>query len=127
MLKTEFLLPVRSVKQNQSAIILQTYNVVEDMKLFNEGDNVPQGYIALDKTDDSGVFFISYPFCRTFENEAFNCFSLNKLGEKAFRGKVLHAKISLRFYTDIAISDIVILVKQKRAPPGYSLVGFAYF
>lgn len=75
----------------------ESWNVIEDILLFNDKEIAPGGYIAIEKTGDSG--------------------------EKAFQRKVLHAKVSLRHYTDTAISDIILLAKDKRAPAFYSSKG----
>lgn len=43
--------------------------------------------------------------------------------EKAFQKKVLCIKVSQRYYTQTAVSDIIILIKNKRPPGGYSYIG----
>lgn len=43
--------------------------------------------------------------------------------EKAFQKKVLCIKVSQRYYTQRAVSDLIILVKNKRPPTGYSYIG----
>jgi hypothetical protein len=43
--------------------------------------------------------------------------------EKAFQKKVLCIKVSHRYFTQVAVSDIIILMKSKRAPVGYSYIG----
>lgn len=77
--------------------INNSFNVIEDIKLFNERENIPYGYTSIEKTEDSL--------------------------EKSFQRKVLVAKISPRYLTNEAISDIIMLAKNKRAPNGYLLVG----
>ena len=44
-------------------------------------------------------------------------------GEKAFQKKILCIKVSPRFYTPRAVSDIVVLVRSKRAPTNYTYLG----
>ena len=44
-------------------------------------------------------------------------------GEKCFQKKVLCIKVAHRFFTPTAVSDIIILVRSKRPPTGYSFIG----
>lgn len=77
--------------------INETYNVIEDVKLLNPGENMIGGFIPVDKCYDSN--------------------------EKCFQKKILAIKVSHRYFTSMAVSDIVILVKSKRPPAGYSFIG----
>jgi ESCRT-I complex subunit MVB12 len=74
-----------------------TYNVIEDIKLLNERDNMLGGFLPVDKCEYTT--------------------------EKAFQKKLLSIKVSQRYFTQVAVSDIVILVRSKRAPMGYSYIG----
>jgi len=76
--------------------INETYNVVEDIKLLNERDTLP-GFIPLERCLDTS--------------------------EKSFQKKTVNIKVSHRFYTTTAVSDIVLLVKSRRPPTGYSFIG----
>ncbi|CAF1010783.1 unnamed protein product [Brachionus calyciflorus] len=76
--------------------IKDTFNVIEDIKLLNERETLP-GFITIDKCNDTS--------------------------EKAFQKKVLCIKVSQRFFTQTAVSDIIILLKSKRPPFGYSYIG----
>jgi len=78
--------------------INETFNVIEDIKLLNEKENVIGGFISVDK-----------------------CF--DNISEKSFQKKVLCIKTSHRFFTHTAVSDIIILVRTKRPPLGYSFIG----
>lgn len=44
-------------------------------------------------------------------------------GEKTFQKKTVNIKVSHRYYTTTAVSDIILLVKSKRPPVGYSYIG----
>lgn len=77
--------------------INETYNVIEDIKLLNERENMLGGFIPVDK-----------------------CYDNN---EKCFQKKQLCIKVSHRYFTNMAVSDIIILVKNKRPPSGYSFIG----
>lgn len=87
----------RFISYTKDYPIDETYMVVEDIKLINPGENVIGGFVPLDKCYDSN--------------------------EKCFQKKVLCIKVSHRFFTSTAVSDIIILVKSKRPPPGYSFIG----
>lgn len=76
--------------------INETYNVIEDIKLLNEKEMIG-GFIPIDTCNDSN--------------------------EKAFQKKTLCIKVSHRFFTSMAVSDIIILVRNKRPPSGYSFIG----
>lgn len=76
--------------------INETYNVIEDIKLLNCGENI-SGFIPVDKCHDNN--------------------------EKCFQKKTLCMKVSHRYFTKMAVSDIIILVKSKRPPVGYSFIG----
>lgn len=77
--------------------INETYNVIEDIKLLNLGENILGGFIPVDKCYDST--------------------------DKCFQKKVLCIKVSHRYFTSMAVSDIIVLVKSKRPPAGYSFIG----
>jgi len=76
--------------------INETYNVIEDVKLLNEKE-ILSGFIPVEK-----------------------CYDTN---DKCFQKKVLCIKVSGRFFTSMAVSDIIILVKSKRPPNGYTYIG----
>lgn len=77
--------------------INETYNVIEDIRLVNERENVISGFIPIEKCYDSS--------------------------EKSFQKKVLCIKVSHRFFTSMAVSDIIVLLKGKRPPTGYTFIG----
>lgn len=87
----------RFISYTKDYPIDETYMVIEDIKLINPGENVIGGFVPLDKCYDTS--------------------------EKCFQKKVLCIKVSHRFFTSTAVSDIIILVKSKRPPPGYSFIG----
>jgi ESCRT-I complex subunit MVB12 len=70
--------------------------VIEDIKLLNERESL-SGFIQIEKCLDTS--------------------------EKAFQKKVLCIKVSHRFFTTTAVSDIILLSKTKRAPMGYNYIG----
>lgn len=78
--------------------INEAFNVIEDIKLLNEKENIIGGFIPIEK-----------------------CF--DNISEKSFQKKVLCIKIAHRFFTHTAVSDIIILVRTKRPPTGYSFIG----
>ncbi|RNA00748.1 multivesicular body subunit 12B-like [Brachionus plicatilis] len=76
--------------------INDTFNVIEDIKLLNDRE-ILSGFIPIDKCYDTS--------------------------ERAFQKKILCIKVSQRFYTPTAVSDLIILIKNKRPPTGYSYIG----
>lgn len=72
-------------------------NVVADIALVNDKDFVPTGYMPLEYTVDSK--------------------------EKALRKKVLCVKTVPREFAVDAVSDFIILVRQKAPPHGYTKAG----
>jgi len=72
-------------------------NVVADLALVNDKDIVPAGYVAIEYTTDTR--------------------------EKALRKKLLCVRTVPRETTVDAVSDLIILAKQKRPPQGFTLAG----
>lgn len=94
--------------------------VIDSLCITNEKDSPPNGYVLLSKTYGTGnLLHFLFSFCNSFQQNPFISFT----EQRAWRKRQMCYRLSEKSSVFLAITDIIILSKSKKAPEGFTMAG----